>query len=58
MSKCLIKANKEINRKFRKAFEYRHDEMNGRVSLVWEENNNVKMISNHLNILPFHLVTR
>ncbi|GBM06799.1 hypothetical protein AVEN_173568-1 [Araneus ventricosus] len=45
-------------KEFRGAFDYRYNEINGVFSLVWKDNRTVKMLSNHLDVLPLGRVQR
>lgn len=58
MNKCPIKTDKEMKKEFRGAFDYRYDEINEIFCLVWKDNSIVKMLSNHLEVLPLGRVQR
>ena len=58
MNKCPIRCDSDMKKEHRGAFDYSFDKINQVFGLVCKDNNTVKMLSNHQEVLPLHRASR
>ena len=51
-NKCFLSTDDNLNNQDRGFYDYRMDSKSHIFAVVWKENNNVKMLSNHQGTLP------